>query len=99
MTNDKGAEFKTLARKIVNDWGWEENSLISGELVEPITVALKEAHAAGRAEAIAEVVPVLEAAKAQVDRWYREPPVEEGGDFIAGMHELKVALERLKENK
>jgi hypothetical protein len=42
------------------------------------------------------MIAVCEAAEAQVTRWYREPPVAEGGDFLAGMHELKVAIAELE---
>jgi hypothetical protein len=40
---------------------------------------------------------IIELAQSVVTRWYREPPVAEGGDFLADMYNLKQALAAYEE--
>lgn len=70
---------------------WDEIDVESDTSFVLTRDKLKRAIARGRA-----LERVGEIAQAQVERWYREPPVAEGGDFMADMYNLREALNKLE---
>ena len=45
-------------------------------------------------ESAEEMGKIIAISQEIIDAWYREPAIEEGGDFLANMHRLKQALKK-----